>query len=226
MEPTILLCSGRTGSTLVIDIMRQHPELNVAPRGGEPFNQWGGGVSFPSIFEDPIPQEVLGSLHWYKHARKSHLEKALGKCDLMKILYHHVSESMIPLIRETKVIHLTRRNKLEHHVSVLAAKDSGIYSQVEYDGHLTLDLDEFLSFADHTLTKERLWRQWHPNACEITYEGLKQFPKATIKKVCDFLEIPHFDFEIRMNKQVKRPMSEVITNYREFSGYDHEWPVL
>ena len=213
MDRFILIGAGRCGTTLYIDSIAQ--KLNcfreIFCRYSKT-NDWSIFDFDTSKYNEPftISLEENQKRCWAKYCKVAH-KKYTG----YKILYDHIANDVLDYIRTIPTIQVVRRNRLAHFVSVKATQLTRSYFYNEFDLTVTVDPDEYRSFSDWVTIQDQLYKA--VSGITIYYEDDYQ---ENMDKICDFLEIDRFVPAKPLNKQVKRPLSEVIINYEEVRHLD------
>ena len=218
MKKFVLLGKSRTGSSLLINSLKQHPDMNVL---SEIFNWRNDGID-KEIFDFDIEFNESN----YKHTAKSHdlmcykkyCKDAHKKYDGFKLLFCHLKNDVEEYLSETDVFLLYRKNLLKRFVSQRVA-------------FLT---DQWFGGEPFTGTVYIRPDEVETDICQVIqeYERLKQFSSLNlfyenslfdnVNKTCDYLDIKRFTPKIYSKKRIDRPMSEVLHNYEELKQYDHE----
>ena len=226
MTDFVILGHPRSGSTLLLNALREHPGLLVY---GEVFNDepearrdgYGGtdevyetgadGASFlaHTIFRDRCDPEVL----------------AVG----FKLLYsqshgHGMRSAWDYLVDRTelRVIHLTRDSLLDAYVSLAEAEASGrwhveLHEAVASGAPLHIDPEACLEFLDGVHAS----REWARRAFrahevfELSYEQLTAEFGATLHDVQAFLGLPPVPLPALLRKQGLRPLAARVSNLDE-----------
>lgn len=240
----ILLGHGRSGSTLIVRSLEEHPNLRMfgelfhdsereRERAFHALNETFGAERTESQFyrEGGDGAEYLREGVFYERPWKD--ISAVG----FKMFYVHARgdagarRAWDYLIEneDISVIHLSRTNLLESWVSLRVASITKEW--VWYAGSaakrtqvppLTLDPSECEAYCNQILAQ----RQWaaeafrnHPTL-EIEYEAdIVQRYQATMDRVHDFLEVPRRPARQVLEKQAKRKPHEQISNYRDFEEH-------
>ena len=240
----ILLGHGRSGSTLVVKSLAQHPNIRMA---GELFHESqderkrafeGLNRTYPPdkaekhyyledtdgakflredvFYERPWPEiRAAGFKLFYVHARN-----------------HSETRKAWPYLLENKdirVLHLVRTNNLESFLSLklaLLTKEWKRWKNSQTERAepplLTLDPKECRAYFD----EKRVWRDWarasfsdHP-FFEFEYERdvCRRF-QPLMHDIHDFLDVPRAPASELLEKQARKPPREQIANYDELKEY-------
>jgi LPS sulfotransferase NodH len=152
-----------------------------------------------------------------------------------KIFYYHAGEGSWATIwpylgarLDIRVIHMTRRNILETHLSRKRAEitDSWVNTsgRLEETPAIVLEYEECLAEFERTRALEQKYDGLfsdHPKLL-LTYEDLARDYASEIRRVFGFLDLPEEAVRPGIFKQNHRPLREAISNYselkRKFSG--------
>jgi LPS sulfotransferase NodH len=221
----VAIAHARSGSTLLLNALREHPALRVY---GELFQEeeehrghgcWEAGEIYvdgtdgPAHLEDRI----------FRRRDDPELV-AIG----FKLLYNQARE---PATRgvwrylidqpELRVIHLTRERPLEAFVSMCEAGSSGHWA-VGIDEEppppiqpIRIDPEECLAFLD-SLYAHRAWVRHafrRHEVLELSYERLVDDFDATLREVQVFLQVPPQPLPALLRRQGTRPLPERVTNF-------------
>jgi hypothetical protein len=167
----------------------------------------------------------------------------------IKILYYQVSSgyaqewgvNSLPRVleflksdKDIKIIHLKRRNRLRTFVSFRVSGTTEQYrlfeeSEKVEDIQIELSPDE----CDEEFNQIGQWEREfdeafrHHNTLEVHYEDLVSHRDRECDRILDFLDVRCQPLRTRMLKQTKRPLPEIIANYRElkkhFTSTESEW---
>lgn len=204
-----IVCEGRTGSNLLVDLLGSHPEIECAPELYHP--QAGTFKNYPGMSH----REFL-NLHTYRTS----LPIRGFKMPINWILEH---PDIVAEFRadKYKIIRLNRENLLDHFLSVkLAILNSNWCSESVYDiQHLAVDPWEWLEFVGtrHGVAWATDMVCARMNIFTITYEQLLR-PEFQASML-NFLGA-----EIRELSTVKirmrtKPVHEIIENYDELVAF-------
>ncbi len=127
--------------------------------------------------------------------------------------------------RDVRILHLTRRNLLRQVLSGATAhatakwgigasggapmKDERVVVRLDPD-ELAIDFEGL-----NRLTEEARARFASHRVLELTYEDLAAAPEVQLRRVQDFLGLPHRPVSTRTRKLATRPLADVIGNYDE-----------
>jgi LPS sulfotransferase NodH len=236
----IILAHQRSGSSMLIDTLRKHPqivglgELFIPSRMGFNYEEFDGTSEALRVFRDEHPTEFLDR---YIFGAYNDEIQAIGfKLFPEQIEFRAFQGLWRWLEKRTdiKILYLTRRNLLATYVSLLIAQKDGKYgikdaaertqSTISIDPHQCLM--EFKSRKQHNAEIERHIRDHR--VLNLAYEDVAQCPDDYVQQVQEFLGVDVRDLKITTVRQEVRPLSEVIENYDELRQYFYgtEWGYL
>jgi hypothetical protein len=229
----------RSGSSLLLESIIQHPDVNIF---GEVFHQnpierlryFRAGRSRSEWYQDGFHGgEFLRHHVFYDQDQEDHTILASG----FKLFYEHArSDSAARTAwdyvindRTIKIIHLVRRNLLECLVSLEVAKRSGEWIQrlgVEFTPALVdaffIDVDRCHRFFDGLTC----WRLWATQAfarhavLDLCYEAdLCGDFGETMERVFAFLSVEPYNACPAIVKQRRLPTQHQVTNYNELKDH-------
>ncbi len=234
MTPFIVVGMPRTGSTLLLRTLREHPDIRAY---GELFHwvdaermSWGHTIHQKSAtisydVRSGNPMEFLREWVWCP-ANASH--RAVG----FKIFAQHVVDNSSPgffrlLLQEfpdLHVIHVRRLDYLAVLVSWLMANKTGEWSLRPGDasGKATgqtlsptaVEAEAFFSRmeqADNFFACELGCRRY----LAVDYKELSRYYQETCNDVFDFLGVRQLPAVPSLKKQIDRDLSDVVTNYAQ-----------
>lgn len=225
----IVLSRSRTGSNLLVNSLRTHPQLRVY---GEIFR---GGVDDEVKAAVRMSAENYLNSNIYKQYDKS--IRAVG----FKIFYQHPVWDQsggvwdyLKSMDELRVIHLKRRNILRTLVSRKIAvktdvwKEADATMQASASGRkVSLSKQECEAFFEKT-------RAWETQADEmfgmhellqLSYEDLTSDYLNQMQRVQDFLGVGPIELQPQTRRQNPESLRELIINYDELAGQftDTKW---
>jgi hypothetical protein len=232
----IIIGTQRTGSSMVAATLHNHPKINC---GWEwtlhmsPFNKISRTLAGLNGNFDALPAP-------HKLMMKEKKGAAIIGCRLLfssspkwlfspKYNLAHFKERFYPFLdclsshRDIKIIHITREKSLDWLASLFMAKSSKLYINKEYPEELqiTIPLREAvkrLKTKRMVEDKARCLKKSNP-FLEISYEDIIANMDQSFTSLFNFLEvdIPDSIPTPPLKKQQKRPLSEVISNYKTLS---------
>lgn len=225
----VILGHPRSGSTLLLNALREHPGMHVYGElfqdeledrrdgfgaAGEVYENGMDGASFlaNTIFRMRDDPEVLavGFKLFYEQAHEP------GARSAWRYLIDRT---------DVRVIHLTRDSALHTFVSLSEAKVSGRW-HVELDeaapasAPIRIDPEKCLAFLDNLYA----YREWTRRAfqahelLELSYERLDADFNAALFDVQTFLGVPPVPLPALLRKQGVRPLEARISNFEEITA--------
>jgi hypothetical protein len=198
-----IVCEGRTGSNLLVDLLDSHPQIECAPELYHP--QAGTFKNYPGISH----REFL-DLHTYKTS----LPIRGFKMPINWILEH---PDIVAEFRADnyKIIRLTRENVLDHFLSVqLAILNSNWCSESVYDiQNLKVDPWEWLEFVGtrHGVTWATEVICAGMDSFSISYEQLLR-PESQAS-LLHFLGADTHELRTVKIRMRTKPVHEIVENY-------------
>jgi hypothetical protein len=145
-------------------------------------------------------------------------QKAHEKYDGYKLLFWHLKNNVEEYLSQVKVVLLIRRNLFARYVSETVANQTNIWQgKEEYLGQVYIDPKYVSQNMQYMENRYRNFLVYKPL---IVYYEDDLFDN--VDKVCDFLNKPRFTPKIFLNKRIQRPLSEVVSNYKEVEHLDYE----
>jgi LPS sulfotransferase NodH len=213
----VLFCGGRSGSTLLADLLNQLPDIHCDDE----------------IFAQPF---VKPYLHLKRRALWHH-KKGYGFKLLMFQLRKIEKKDKNKVFRWLhrngyKIIYLERQNLLEQAVSNVRARQFGFHQrkndQAKFES-APIDKDELMHWlkgvdAQSRIEKELL--QGYPFHYVSYEEGLEQESchQQTIDRICAFLGINRAPVEASYKKVVAGSLEDIISNFGEIRDMLKETP--
>lgn len=221
--PFAIVADLRTGSTLLQSSLHLHPEIHCY---GELFH--------PDDLPDnrlPGPdRRALSAGEVIRHAFRVEGVRAVGFRAMIFLPDAPDSRwadawERLGGVAGLHVIYLMRQNQLAQYASVRIAHQTRTYHPMPGDPLLdpenrptiTIDPEAFRAWTahrDHLFGRRRRQLRGQPSL-ELTYEVLTSDWQGTMQRVQAFLGVRPLPLEPDREKQEKRPLSEVITNYHE-----------
>jgi hypothetical protein len=216
---TMVVCAARTGSQLLINALKDS-DISVAPRSAELFCGHPGAMPYPEFLT--VDFKRVPTDYWDKHSNMGHIAAGHSRCELFKLLYHHLSPEVEGGIKTFHFFHLKRRNLLAQYVSGKAASVVGWECNRRFNGSMQLDLDQFIHFRDYCLSKWSLYDSY-PKSVPLWFEdGLD----VNLSIVCDKTGIKRPNHTPKTIKVVSPDLSQVIENYKDFKEHDFDYSRL
>jgi len=225
----IIFTNGRTGSNLLVSLLRDHTDFRVH---SEVFGEYQ--IDLPGIralIDRKGPVDYLRSCF-----RRMTVEDFVG----IKMLYYNIEEEYglkrgvagLSALRgeilndpDLYFIHLKRENHVDRLLSNALARASGQFLNGAY---LEEQIEVDLEWAKSELHRMQEWEYEFDRALpaertfDVTYEALVSDKATVMSKLFAFMGAKPMAVNSSMKKQSKRPHSERISNYGElkaqFSG--------
>lgn len=229
----MLTCAARTGSTMLVRLLRCHPALLVH---GEVWGDRMASLAGPigrRCQEDPALHAEL------ERERFTRPEKALYKCffyapgkkgvgfklkydELAQPRWHEV-RGLIERDLDIRMIFLHRENLLERYVShQVVMKQTGVTNVKSGEAvpavkPFRVDVGDCLADLAETRRRSEEFRRAFAahRSHHVVYEDLVRAPQAECDKVFAFLGVDAAPVEVGTEKIVRRPLAELILNYEE-----------
>jgi hypothetical protein len=227
-----MLHAGRCGSSVLADLLKQHPGFHWAD---EPFE-----AMIPAYYKmgaQHRAREVIGN-RMYQTARPyfGFDSKYLPEQHLAPALADKTPEDYITLLDElgfTHYILLDRKNQLRRAISTAIGLKTGAWNATEAPKSRTtarIDPQRFVSYGremplvgfldalESTYARLRVRLAGH-RVLELTYEDdVEADPASGYRKVCAFLGITPVDVQVRMKKLNPHPVPSLVENYDELAA--------
>lgn len=233
--PFILFASVRTGSTMVVDILSQHPQiaayselfLKNPPANGKPL--WAGKNDFPLFYNSPqeksfpYPQNIYRFLEDFYGLHTN--AQAIGFKLMDHQLIQHPAVFAFAKQNKIRMIHLIRKNHLDILISEALTKAIGQMHVLQKEDKkelpaISLDTSTLLNELEQIRSdvegaRELIKRTGTPHI-EIAYEEILK-DKTVFKEILDFLLISPTDimWESKLVKIQRKKRSEAIANISE-----------
>lgn len=204
----VIISRSRTGSTLLMALLRAHPNVVCE---GEIFKVLNGR-SCRSIWD-----EFFG--------KRERIIRQVG----FKLFYYHPfddDKAVWDFIQDdpkVSILHLKRSNLLRALVSQKIGEKTKQWTQNikddrVLDKQIRIEEDECRQTFEQVSqyeqqTKER-FEDSHPYM-ELGYEDLSASRDATMREVFDFLDLPYYSSKTVMKKQNPEQMTDLLINYNE-----------
>lgn len=214
--PFLILGEARTGTNLLADLLRQHPEIAVAGEILNPYNPEG-------------IRTWLRPKRWVVWHIKRSLKALEGKCRGAQTHIYHFQIHRLPLAYlvgcwpQLRFLVLYRENLAEQYVSWKLAKQSGRWVGVSdsavHRGKCIVVPEEFLKWCDSVRSRYAeassclgLWER----AITLSYEELSRYTgRVLTERVFPFLDVDPVPVFPRLRKQNARPLCECVANFAE-----------
>lgn len=231
LQKFIILTTQRSGSTWLMDMLDNHPNIKV-------YNELFLNMDNKSKWADPnqpifynYEKTAPGKRPWKTIKYLKNLYTYDGKYDAIgfKLMYDHLfrkPEILVNLISEGyKIIHLVRENPVDVMVSYAIAKQQKrFFAEKEVENKkLYLEPLAFKKEVEKQDFKVNLARsivKFLPNqVLSITYNDLRQDKDGTLDLITQFLGVPGVEktgtVESSLKKLNQKSHAETIENYEE-----------
>lgn len=243
MKPFVIVGMPRTGSTLLLKALQQHPDIQAY---GELFH-WleaervapyhaihlrSATLGFDAATGNPL--EFLREWVWgASNARY----KAVG----FKIFAEHAVDHSSPDFFESlrnqfpglHVLHIQRPNYLDVLASWLMAQQTGEWfvpsgSDPASAAAPTISAapDEAEAFFSRMESADKFFAETFAAGAylPVTYEDLSRDLQATCDRIFDFLGVERSPVVPLIRKQIGRDIHEIVSNYRQLAGHFADTP--
>lgn len=212
--PFVLLFTGRTGSTYVIEALAAHDEIYAV---GEGFGAQGG------------ESDAARQLRWVR-ALLTQPRTAGFRAIGFKAKLRDVGnpEGLADLLREVRahIIHMRRRNRVKTVVSWVNSErlssstgDWNLYDETDRLPPLTIDAVDFERRLEEVEIGERLLEEYVEMlglpTLSLDYETLLTEPARTIEGLCTFLGVKRLPLRGVALKNTADNLREAVTNFDE-----------
>jgi LPS sulfotransferase NodH len=211
--PFIILCEPRTGSTLLHTYLNFHPNIK----------------SFGEVIREQVEKDHQSDPHLLKtkifKSQGTHL-KAIG-LKLFYFYYDHPAYSdsfrQIVELKNTKVIHLIRKDIFKLYVSLKLAQKTNIWSSSKTHRNqknklrVFIKTDEFKVFAETYIQRQQYFKMLFKTheVLSICYEDLTTKPQIILEQVQSFLGVKPKHLQSLLRKQTVDNLESVVVNYDE-----------
>ena len=230
-EHTVMFHIGRSGSTVLADLLGQHPQLHWDNEVYLPiFLAWERGEGSIGDGNQIDPIQYLADRIDQADATRYGFEV---KFFHLKLLGSSLANYLtcLPLLNVTRVIVLKRKNYLRKIVSSLVAHHTGVFHRLAQEQpsltrivldveRVRIDFEEkpLLAFLhDYDRCFQKLMRLVvdYPHL-NLTYEeDIAPDPRLGYRRVCEFLGIAPRQPKIRYRRTTPYKLSEVLSNFAE-----------
>lgn len=228
----ILLFEGRTGSTMLEELLNQNPSVTC-------FNEKAG-----QLFDQgwTAQQEWILAMCRNPFDLEGTLMKASAEAVGFRIKLRETAnpEGLRQIIEaeDFRVIYMTRSNIIKQVVSSIRAIDlyrnSGVYNIPKYHASLEVPgaypipperFKEIFAWLDQASKRlDDFIDSLQANVFHLTYERLISNMEEAVKDVCAFLDVPSAPFETKTRKITHDDLSHCISNYEELRSLYHHTP--
>ena len=243
MKPFVIVGMPRTGSTLLLRALQQHPDIQAY---GELFH-WleservapyhaihlrSATLGFDAASGDPL--EFLREWVWGESNARF---EAVGFKIFAEHAVDHSSPDFFKSLRSQfpglRVLHIQRPNYLDVLASWLMAQQTGewfVPSDAEPAGvaspTISASPDEAEAFFSRMESADRFFVETFFSGAylPVTYEDLSQDLQATCDGIFDFLGIKRSPVVPLIRKQIDRDIREVVSNYNQLARHFADTP--
>lgn len=243
LTPFIVLGPARSGTTLLKNLLRSHPNVLSFSElycPGRIYWDYPGMESLST--EQVVAVRDADPVAFARLVFEGEYEQRFS-CVGFKLLYSQLfSDALKPLLlhlgtmERLRVIHIHRRNLYKAYVSARIAqmrKEQGrslnASDEADVDEDLSLHVDpkQCQSYFER-LSHERSMAEnvfIHQKIYRLTYEELTADMEDTMQGVLNFLDVAPAPLESDTVKVRKKPVREVVENHREVARHfrDTEW---
>lgn len=235
----IILCPSRSGSTMLVHLLRSHPEVWC---NGEVFlNNYKIGAlegiyrkkisannSLTEILENELKHDIIKFT--YKYALDPQGRRVSGfKFKLDEYYLNEFRDIKNIILQDTdfKIIFLTRKNLFDRYISWYVAnyisKTTLVIAQDNMPQlkKVTIDPQKCLAnFHKISVLQKAIRAELHNHrVLDIFYEDLIAAPNETQEKICNFLEVKVRKLCTPTKKIITQTMDELISNYNELKNF-------
>ena len=226
----LVLSSGRSGSTLLMQYLRCHPSISCSV--DEPLNPDTHGLTGADITPSTLISLVKAQLCSWKR---------LSGCKIFceQLEFYRVSfAELLSALRDPPVIVLYRENLLETYVSLqIAFKTDVWYSEKDSRHCTTIELD-FDEYKQYVVTERERWKNTLSSLRDknrvhfLSYEELTADKDRSLSSVLTFFNLPPCETVAYSKRQNPFGLAKTISNFEEvkerldnFSGHilTREW---
>lgn len=225
---------GRVGSTVLSDMVNQHPDVYLAGEIWEEFRTGNSPVPFPynrarhllAYYANDTRHPVFG--FEVKLFPEEHLRPSLLNCSIQEALQMFKREGV------NQYIFIERKNHLKRSISDTRGLKSGVWhirdgssSANTNDERIYLDpkrihfgnveLPILVAFRRLEEYKTRILEQMARESClHLVYEDdISESPLIAYNKVSDFLGLSAFEPEVRFTKTNPKKWFDIVSNPQE-----------
>jgi LPS sulfotransferase NodH len=223
--PFVVLASARTGSTHLMEVLNQHPNVVAQLELLNP-----NAPGWRGIDREAMPTSELLRLGYEQYPRRGSAVASVGCKIIDNQTQDHRSQVLDELAgwSQLRVIRLHRLNVFEAIRSRAQAKQSGQWQRWVGSAseppppRVRLERDECLVYIRNAEAFSRRVKELFPpeRTLTLSYEELwLQAPQASLDAVWRFLEVEAYLPSTVLQRLESRPLSETVLNYAEL----HEW---
>lgn len=205
----IIVTAARSGSSNLINCLKKHPNLNIFQ---EPFNKYYGGLDL-SLFDFKIePCQFLSDDIHNKICQVKYFDKAIEKYDGFKILDFQIRNGIEECIKNYKVVHLIRKDKMSQVVSLQVARKTNIWTGTsEFTGSIYIDPQDFIKAYIYLYKQEQINLKRYKSLIIYYEDNITD----TCNKIFNYINAPSCIINNVFQKRIRKSLSEIVTNYSE-----------
>jgi len=244
----IILGSARTGSSLLVELLKSHPSVisfsELFMDQYSPFNYLG----YPHHSDENLldyrnnnPVEFMENLVFKPYRRNI---SAVG----FKLFYYQAHNgrlgkvwNYLKSLDDLKIVHIKRRNSFHSLISSKHAAEKGASKYPEWamkeiqqfnmgifpeqlsKGEITIinvDYQECLHYFEKVKSEKDYYEKYFANhsVLNLYYEDLLENMDRECRKLCEFLHLSYAPLKTYAEKQVIAPMKEIVKNYNELKA--------
>lgn len=210
MKHYAIIAQMRVGYQLLTNLLGSHPdvlalgEIFVDSKDVRTDSMFGTNIPIYTINENPVLY-IKNNIDKYA---ESHGYKITG----FKLNYRQ--QDLWSVVKDWKVIHLTRKNLLDRIISEKLAMQEQNWNFHEYSGRFNLSAHELNLYCEDSIFTGNTVDQFF-NPFKLYYEDLAYNTEETIAKVLEYLELEPKPLNTIMKKQRTKSQSAYIANYKE-----------
>jgi LPS sulfotransferase NodH len=235
----MVITRGRTGSNLLLSLLRTHPEIRVEgevigeyklrqPERKREVVELGPVPHVQRCLEGTDSATVIGFKILYYQVERSY-EQKWGVDELWDVMQYVRSQ------RDIRVIHLKRRNRLRTLISIRVAALTKEYTRSGDGANPPEEVTVRLTPEECEEEFQRIgeWERRYDEAfadhrtLEVWYEDLAADMTAECDRVLEFLGVDRRPLTTSMKKQRRGSPAEVVENFdelrRHFEGTEYAW---
>ena len=216
----VILSAARSGSTLLVDLLNNHPEVVCSLEllnKEEIHNRQLEGASKRTL----LKYIKVAMFQWYGYVKGMSGFKIFS--DQLRVTNLRLRD-VLTTLNEPKLVILYRRNVLETYVSLeIAKRNNKWYSMTSANAEsIDVDWEHFLNYANESIqdwkTSLQQVKNYEHNFI-VSYEELCEDKVEKIKGIIEFLCLPELEWEYLWYsvKQNPKPLEKKVSNYKEIT---------
>jgi LPS sulfotransferase NodH len=216
----VIFCGGRTGSTLLVSILNNHPSIQCE---GELFQV---PILFPQTFVNC--RSALSEKHVYGFKLLTY--------QLLEFFNKRKPVEFLSALARMgfKIIYLRRENILRRAISNIYARQINEFHRLDTGKEndrqmITLDLDQLSTWLRWLENAEYIETDClsHLSYLKLTYEKdlvREESHQDTLDRVVEYLDVPHAEVKASLRKITPDHLTEFIENYSELVSFVRNTP--